>query len=210
MASSGSLTLNLINQSADSNNSTVLVFQKSTLASLGEYGVAWQVIQNLGRGWTHRFEYEFDLQVGTSDSYGNVSPMLDASPGQLFSVELDSSGDQIKLAGTVPNKTPEIWVQNNMDQGAVDACIYRSGRLLARKTGIVPQQAAAFQFNPSIYIGVVSQWNVKPGQILNSAILQAVNLQISLAGLTGSANIVMSGGGPGKTSAPFAFDLVPT
>jgi hypothetical protein len=205
--SNASLTLTLVNQSNDANNSTVLIFQQNTLASLGEYAVAWQVIQNLGRGWSHTFEYEFELTVGTADSYGNMSPSLPAAPGQLFSVAKDPSGDQIVLAGNVPNNTQEIWVKNNLGQGACDACIQRSGVLLATKTGIVPGQTASFQFNPSIYIGVVSQWDVKKGQILNSAIMSAVNTQISLAGLTGSATITMSGGGPGRSSIPFTFDI---
>jgi hypothetical protein len=206
---SDALQLTLINQSSDANNSTVLVFQQNVVASLGEYAVAWQVIQNLGRGWSHRFEYDFDLMVGAADSYGNTSPLLGASPGQLFSVYSAPSGDQIKGNGTVPNKTSEIWLQNDLGTGAMDACIYRSGKLLSTKTGVAPGQTASFQFNPSIYIGVVSQWDVKPGQILNSAIMMAVNTPISLAGLTGAATIVMNGGGPGQSSAPFTFTLQP-
>ena len=108
--SSGSLKLTLVNQSSDANNSTVLIYQQSILASLGEYAVAWQVIQNLGRGWSHDFEYEFDLSVGAMDSYGNTSPLMTATPGQLFSVYSAPSGDQIQAIGSVPNKTTEIWV----------------------------------------------------------------------------------------------------
>ncbi len=174
---SGSLQLTLVNQSSDGNNSTVLVFQQNVIASLGEYAVAWQVIKNLGRGWSHQFEYEYDLTVGASDSYGNVSPLMTATPGQLFSVYRADSGDQIKGNGSVPNQTTEIWVENDLGKGAIDARIYRTGTLLATKTGIAPGQTASFQFNPSIYIGVVSQWDVKPGQVLNSAIMSAVNQQ---------------------------------
>jgi hypothetical protein len=207
--SSGSLKLTLINDSSDANNSTVLVFQQNVIASLGEYAVAWQVIQNLGRGWTNTFEYDFDLEIGAMDSYGNTSPLLSATPGQLFSVYSAPSGDQIKANGSVPNKTSEIWIQNDLGTGAMNACIYRSGQLLATKTGVAPGQVSAFQFNPSIYIGVVSQWDVKPGQILNSAIMSAVNTQLSLAGLTGHASIVMSGGGAGRSATPFTFTLQP-
>jgi hypothetical protein len=39
--------------------------------------------------------------------------------------------------------------------------------------------------------------------------MSAVNTQISLAGLTGAATIVMSGGGPGRASTPFTFTLQP-
>ena len=81
--SSGSLKLTLVNQSGDANNSTVVVFQQNVLASLGEYAVAWQVIENLGRGWSHSFDYEIDLAVGAMDSHGNTSPIIPATPGQL-------------------------------------------------------------------------------------------------------------------------------
>jgi hypothetical protein len=207
--SSGSLKLTLVNDSSDANNSTVLVFQQNTVASLGEYAVAWQVIQNLGRGWSHDFDFDFDLEVGAMDSYGNRSPLITATPGQLFSVYSAPSGDQIKAKGSVPNNSTEIWIQNDLGVGATSSCIYRGGKLLATKAGIAPGQTSAFQFNPSIYIGVVSQWDVKPGQILNSAIMSAVNTQILLAGLTGQATIVMSGGGPGRSSTPFTFTLQP-
>ncbi len=80
--SSGSISLTPVNQSSDANNSTVLVSQKNVVASLGERAVACQVIQNLGRGWSHKFEYDFDLQVGAQESYGNTSPLAVAQPGE--------------------------------------------------------------------------------------------------------------------------------
>jgi hypothetical protein len=63
---------------------------------------------------------------------------------------------------------------------------------------------AAFQFQPTIWIGAVSQ--VTQGQVMNSAIVDQVNTELSLLGLA-SADIVMTGGGPGKSSQPFSFSL---
>jgi hypothetical protein len=75
---------------------------------------------------------------------------------------------------------------------------------VASKTGIAPGQKAVFEFQPKIYIGVVSQ--VQEGDAMNSAIISQINTQISLFGIT-SADIVMRGGGPGPSSTPFYFSL---
>ncbi|MFO0589328.1 MAG: hypothetical protein U0441_17455 [Polyangiaceae bacterium] len=202
----GSLRLTLVNQSNDANNSTVLIFQRNAVAGPEETPVAWEVIENLGRGWTHVVNYEFDLAVGVTDSYGNASSQLPAAPGQLFSVYSSAAGNEIKPVGSVPNNSSEIWIRNDLSAGATSACIYRNGKLLATKTGVAPGQSAAFRFNPTIYIGALAQWQANPGQVLDSAILSTVNHQISLAGITGAATILMSGGGPGR---PFIFTLQP-
>jgi hypothetical protein len=205
--SSKPLQLTIVDLSNDVNNSRILVFQRSTVASLDEYTIAWEVIQNLGMGWSHTLTYEFDLQIGAQDCYGNRSSALRARPGEAFSVECGTSGSQLHAVGNVTNGTDEIWLQNNFGGGAVDARVYRSGRLLATKTDITPGQAAAFQFKPSLYFAVVSQWDVSVGQPLNSAILSVRSSEISLAGLNGAATIVMSGGGAGSTASPFTFTL---
>jgi hypothetical protein len=47
---------------------------------------------------------------------------------------------------------------------------------------------------------------VEEGETINSAILSSLNQQLNLYGIA-SADIVMSGGGPGRGSAPFTFSL---
>jgi hypothetical protein len=161
------------------------------------------VIENLGNGWFHPFQYDFALQVGAADSWGNYVPEQDTANGQLWTVSKSCSGDQIQPTGPA-SKPSEVQILNGLEQGAIDACIYRSGKLLATKTGVAPGQKAVFAFNPIIWIGVVSQ--VEEGQVLDSAILSSVNTQLNLSGIA-SADIVMLGGGPGKSSQPFSFTL---
>lgn len=197
------IKLNLVNASADCNNSSIVVFQKNVVPSVQELAVAWLVIENLGIGWSHPFEYDYGLQVSASDSWGNNVRPKESDNGSLWKVVQDCSGDQLQLAGAASVPT-EVQIQNGLTRGAISANIYRSGTLLATKTGVAPGQMAAFQFNPIIYVGVVSQ--VEQGQILDSAILSSVNTKLSLSGLA-SADIVMSGGGPGRNSAPFTFTL---
>jgi hypothetical protein len=42
--------------------------------------------------------------------------------------------------------------------------------------------------------------------VMNSAIMSCVNTELSLLGIA-SADIVLTGGGPGRDSSPFQFSL---
>ncbi|MGM9514785.1 hypothetical protein ACS5PK_11075 [Roseateles sp. DB2] len=195
--------LNFINQSNDLNNSQIVIFQKNVATDFDELSVAWKVIQYCGQGDNHPFTFPMGLSVGSSDSYGNYTPQIKAQNGELYKMALTASGNQLVAGG--PGTSPkEVQVLNGLPKGAITASCYKDGRLLATKTSIAPQQKAVFQFKPTIWIGVVSQ--VEQGEVMNSAIISSVNTEISLLGIA-SADIVMTGGGPGPNSQPFAFNL---
>ncbi len=195
--------LNFVNQSNDLNSSDIVIFGRNASTSFDELAVAWRVIKNCGQGWNHPFTYPMSNMVSASDSYGNYSPQMSAANGQAFALSLTASGDTLQAVGPATSVT-EIEVRNNLAMGAINANIYKAGKLFASKTSIAPGQKAVFSFRPTIWIGVVSQ--VVEGEVMNAAILSQVNTEISLLGLA-SADIVMTGGGPGRTSTPFAFSL---
>jgi hypothetical protein len=195
--------LNLINRSNDANNSEVVIFQKNAATDVDEIAVAWQVIRYLGQGDNHPFVYPMASTIAASDSWGNDTPQLPAAVGQQFAMLLTPSGDELRLQGQA-SSPEEIECLNNLSSGAISAGIYKSGKLLAIKTGIAPGQKAVFQFKPTIWIGVASQ--VQEGQIMNSAIISNINTQLSLLGIQ-SADIAMTGGGPGTNATPFEFTL---
>lgn len=197
------IKLNFINQSNDRNNSSIVIFGKNVATSFDEFAVAWQVIKNCGQGWNHPFTYPMDNQVSVSDSHGNHAPRLLATSGQAFSALTSSSGDTLQLSG-VSNSPAEVQVRNDLTVGALNANIYKAGKLLATRTSVAPGQKAVFQFKPTIWIGVASQ--VEEGEVINSAIISDINTEISLLGIA-SADIVMTGGGPGQNSTPFQFTL---
>lgn len=197
------ISLRLINQSADANNSSVFIFQKNVATTFDELAVAWQVIENLGHGWIHPFTYELELSVGAADAWGNYVVPQKSADGQLWTVARDSSGDQLTPTGPA-NSPNEVQVLNSLQTGAISACMFRSGKLLSVKTGVAPGQKAVFKFKPTIWLGVGSQ--IEEGDVLDSAIISNTNTQLNLMGIE-SADIVMTGGGPGKSSKPFAFSL---
>lgn len=201
------IEITFINQSYDENNSNVVIFQKNAATDFEETAVAWTVIQNCGRNWTHKFKYPMDFYVAAQDSWGNVSDLQLGEYGQKWDVVRSTSGDILSLDSSPAGSMTEVEIKNELPQGSVNAQIYKDGKLLATKTGVSPQQKAVFAFKPTIWVGVVSQ--VEEGDIMNSAILSDINTEISLLGIT-KANLIMTGGGVGSTAVPFQFTLVPT
>lgn len=198
------IKLNFINRSSDTNNSSVVIFQKNVAEDFNEIAVAWKVIQNCGRLDNHPFTYPMNFQVAASDSYGNYTPQLTAYEGQAFEMVKSTSGDVLQLA-TAPATSPtEVEVRNNLSTGSINANCFRSDNLLATKTGLAPGQKAVFEFHPRLYIGVVSQ--VVEGDIMSSAIISQINSEINLFGII-SADIVMYGGGSGPSASAFYFAL---
>ena len=197
------IKLNVINNSNDSYNSEILIFQKNIETNWEENCVAWLVIKNLGQGWAHPFNYTEEMSVSAIDGFGNHSPQKEATYGQQFSVVENPAGDALQYSGVAVSPN-EVEIRNGQYKGAVDANVYKDGRLLATKTGIAPGQKAVFQFNPTIWIGAVSQ--IEQGDVLDPAILSLITTEISLSGLS-SADIVMTGGGHGPEATPFAFTM---
>lgn len=197
------IQLNFINKSNDANNSEIVIFQKNVATNFDELAVAWQVIKYCGQGDSHPFVFPMTMQVGASDSDGNCTPQQTANNGQLFAREQTASGDRLVPAGSCTS-AKEVQVLNARPEGAINASIYKDGKLLAIKTAIAPQQKAVFEFKPTIWIGVASQ--VVQGQVMNSATMSNINTELSLQGIA-SADLVMTGGGPGSASTPFSFAL---
>jgi len=195
------IQLNFINSSNDVNNSEVVIFQKNLAAGAHALAVAWQVIRNCGQGDNHPFVYPLAMMVGAGDSWGNFTPRLAAQNGQVFAMSQTTSGDELGYYGPATSAV-EVQVLNALPQGAISAGVYKAGKLLATRTGIAPQQKAAFRFEPTIWIGAVSQ--VVEGSVMNSAIVSSIHTELSLLGIA-SADIVMTGGGPGPKATPLEF-----
>lgn len=221
--------LNLINRSSDTNNSNVVIFQKNVATNFDELAIAWKVIEKTGSGDSHAFHFPAFSFIGASDSWGNHTPLQPAQNGAQFQMELTNSGTQLLPVANVDNVNSvvqtdfavtaneqeasitdfapgreQLQVANALPQGALNVSVYKDGTLLATKTSVVPGQKAVFEFKPTIWVGVASE--VEQGQVMNSAIISNINTELSLLGIA-SADIVMTGGGPGKDAPPLVFTL---
>lgn len=195
--------LNFINHSNNTKGSPVLIFQKNLVPAKEETAIAWLVIKNCGQGWNHPFIYPAHMYVSTSDSCGNNSPLLVAANGKQFSVVENFSEDIQHYINSASSQNV-VEVLNARAEGDIDANIFNDGRLLATTPGIAPGHKAAFEFKPTIYIGVVSK--VEEGDVIGYHIISEINTEISLFGIK-SADIVMTGGETEGKYLPHVFTL---
>lgn len=197
------IQLNFINLSQEAANREIVIFQKNVATGYWDNAVAWLVIRNCGSGENHPFVYTYSMQVSTSDSWGNFTPRLDAEPGDAFTAMMSGSGDTLVRSGKATYPT-EVQVKNELQQGSINASVYKSGQVVAISSSIAPGQVAAFEFQPTIWIGTASQ--VTQGNVMNAAVIEAATTELSLLGIA-CADIVMTGGGSGATAKPLAFTL---
>jgi hypothetical protein len=197
------ISLNFINNSNDANNSQVVIFQKNVATNFDEIAVAWKVISFAGRGDSHRIEFPLTNSAAVAEAGGDAGAAVSAPNGTLLSAQDAGDGAVLTTAGSA-SSAREIQVLNQRARGSIDAQIYKDGRLLAIKTSVAPQQKAVFQFKPTIWIGVVA--DIQEGEVLDSAVVSQVNTELALLGIA-SADIVMTGGGPGPNARPYSFSL---
>lgn len=198
------IKLRFVNRSSDGNRSEVVIYQKNLATNMHSLTVAWKVIRYCGRDCYHPFVYPDGYEVCVADGYGNFSSRMPAENGQLLKLVSTPNGSRRLLRAGPASASNELDVLNDLSQGAVDVCIFRDGRLAGIKTTVTPGQKAIFQYQPVLWIGVASQ--VTQGVAISSAVLSGTNTELSLMGIA-SADIVMSGGGPGQGSTPYEFNL---
>jgi len=192
--------LNFINRSFDTNNANVVIFQRNGFTNYN-FALAWKVITNCPRGWNHPFIYDAQIIVSVEDSFGNLADRVPATIGQRYSFDQDGRMSLSQLIYDIDC----FEVKNCLPQGSVDAKVYRGSKLLDTICDITPGQRVAFEFRPVIQIGAF-YYQVQEGGTLNHEMLNEVNTEFSLMGIT-SADIVMTGGGRGSEAKPFMFSI---
>jgi hypothetical protein len=197
------IQLNLVNRSDDAGGVDVVIFQNNSADPPDAPAVAWMVVSDFAPGQTYAFTYPTAVAVAASDSGGNPIPPVPAEAGQLFTVQSSAHGDVVRRTGAAADARA-IEVHNGLAQGAIDALLYRDAKLLAMKSAVPPGQTATFLLQPNLWIGVVPQ--VRVGQIMEEAVMNRINTQLSLLGID-SADIIMSGGGAGPNATPYRFQF---
>jgi hypothetical protein len=198
------IKLRFINRSLDGNRSEVVIYQKNQAPNMASLAMAWKVIRFCGRDCFHPFAYPVGFEVCVVDGYGNFSPRVRADNGQLLKLQSTPSGSRRLVRSGAASASNEVDVLNDLDQGAMNVCVFKDGRMVGAKNAVVPGQKAVFQYPPVLWIGVASQ--IAQGDAISSAVMSSADTELSLLGVA-SADIVMSGGGPGEDSTPYEFNL---
>ncbi len=198
------IKLRFVNHSRDGNRSEVVMFQKNQFTGMASLSMVWKVIRFCGLDCYHPFVFPTGFEVSVADEHGNYSPRMAAENGQMLRLESTALGARRLVRAGLATSSRELEVLNDLGQGAVNVCVFRDGRMVGMKTAVAPGQKAVFQYPPVLWIGVSSQ--VALGAAISSAVMSDANTELSLLGIA-SADIVMSGGGPGEGSTPYEFKL---
>ncbi|MBB3121578.1 hypothetical protein [Pseudoduganella violacea] len=165
------------------------MFQPTIANGAPLQAVAWKVIRNCPYGWLHPFAYSLQLEAGIGDCYGNFSPRLAAREGDAFAVLPTAAGRCFSRCGA--QAADGIVVRNGMARGALYACLFNDGRLLARSSGLALRQGVSFCIPAVLRIGVGG--DVREGQLLDAETMAGASCELRLAGLR-SADLIMTGG----------------
>ena len=195
--------LKFINLSNAAEHPSVVFFQDRIIKGFDDLALAWKVIRRCGYENYHPFVFPLKTEISTKDSYGNYTTKRCAKPGDSFRVYRSRSGQALTLSGK-SQSIREIELRNELDQGAVDATLFKEGLPFSAKTAIAPGQKAVFQVKPTLFVGVASE--IEEGAIFKSSVLSGKTTKLTLVGVA-SAEIVMTGGGGGPEAQPFVFTM---
>jgi len=196
------IDLKYVNRSSDDAIPDVVVVQKDDGAPDLHNAVAWKVIRRCARGLFHPFQFPFPLEICLGNDFGNFTERMPASPGARFAIRPLWHGRELVPRGA-DGGSDDIAIRNELPRGAADICLYRDGRLVARRGALVPGQSATFRMRPVLWFGAMS--GVRQGQRLGDAVLDAPLAALPLTGLA-SATIVLRGGR--DRPCEFAFEDV--
>lgn len=123
--------------------------------------------------------------MGIQLNFINNSNDQNASQVVIFQSNVLDASAPVAPSQVITSVPGEQYPFALQDQGAIDANIYKDGKLLAAKTGLGPHH---------VVIGAIPAGGLKEGANLTAAILGNAKTELDLTGIT-SANIVMTGGG---------------
>lgn len=187
------INLRFINRSDTAFPVDIITFQKNLAGAFDENIVAWRIC-SLNQDGEEDIVYDKRVQLGYDNP--EVITTVNASVGNLYGLD-----NGVYFSGIW--MSPSELATFNGNDYSITVKVYRSDKLLA----IMPadqDDTSTFQFNPTIWVGVVSE--VAEGDVLDSGTVSSINTEISLLGIK-SADIVMTGGGVGPSAVPYSFSL---
>ncbi|WDV46470.1 hypothetical protein PV797_01940 [Clostridiaceae bacterium M8S5] len=175
-----------INKSINNDLPKIFIFAKNeatTFDALKE-GVAWKVIEDIGRDSWSEFVYPIESQVGVTWNEGsNHTRLLTASIGNRYTVDKNRTGIVLEENGAA-SSTDLIEVLNTFRiKKGISAGLYKSGKLVMEKKVVGYKQKATFKMHPIIYWGIASE--IQEGKSLSSAVLNSDEFyKLDLQGLS--------------------------
>lgn len=185
------IDLTYVNRACGDAIPEVLVMQKDDACPGLHNAIAWKVIRRCAPGHWHPLSYAPVAEICLGDEFGNYTERQAAAAGARFAAQPLLRGRELARRASDASRD-DIVLHNALTVGAVDACLYRNGRLLARRCALAPGQSAAFRVRPVLWWGACSE--ARQGQRLGDALCDTPLTALPLYGLV-RATIALHGGG---------------
>lgn len=188
------IKIKYINNSINKDLPKIFVFARNETPNFDSLrdGIAWKVIENIGRGSSCEFVYPLETLVGATWNDGsNRTAMFGSQIGKRYTVSKDETGIVMKENGAALDRKA-IEINNTIHtQNGISAQLYKDGRLLMDKKTVAFEQKATFVLKPNLYFGIASE--VQEGEMISSAVLNADHFhELRLDGLS-SVTISLNG-----------------
>ena len=183
---SSNVKIMYINQSMNMDLPKVFVFVKNevpTFDALKE-GVAWKVIEDVGRESTCKFIFPIQTEICSSWNDGSCSTRrLPSEIGARYIVDKNDTGIVLEKDGNAGN-TRSIDVCNNVNvDNGISVDLYKDGRIMMTKNIVGYGQKATFNLHPKLYWGLASE--IVEGEQISSAVLNSDHFfELNLEGVS--------------------------
>ena len=165
-----------VNHSMNLDQPSVFLFVKNEIPTFDALtdGVAWRVINKVGRRSSCTFNFPIATQINAAWNGGCCqTATMSASIGSKFCVTKDDTGIVLLGDGNAASTTA-IDVRNDIQTpGGVSVNLYKDGRIIMTKNIVAYDQKATFILHPKLYWGLASE--IQEGEQLSSAVLNSVS-----------------------------------
>lgn len=170
------IKINYVNKSMNDDLPKVFLFLKNeipTFDSLKE-GVAWKVIEDVGRGSSCGFTFPVETAVSASWNSGScLTSKIISQIGSRYVVDKNNTGIVIEQNGNAgDSKSIDVSNKINVKNG-ISVNLYKDDKIIVTKKIVAFDQKATFVVHPKLYWGLASE--IQEGMELSSAVLNSNN-----------------------------------
>ena len=171
---SSNVRIKYVNHSMNLDQPSVFIFTKNEIPTFDVLrdGVAWRVINKVGRSSSCTFDFPISTQISASWNSGSChTATMPVEIGNKFCVVKDETGIVLQGGGNASSSTA-IDVHNNIQTvGGISVNLYKDGRIMMTKKIVAYDQKATFVLHPKLYWGLASE--IQEGDQLSSAVLDS-------------------------------------
>ena len=171
---SNNVKITYVNRSMNQDLPKIFLFLKNEIPTFDalKEGVAWRVIEDVGRGSSCTVNYPIETAVSASwNDHTCQTALLGSTIGKRYCVEEDETGITISEEGNAGNtRSIDVTSQIHVPNG-ISVDLYKDGKLMMRKKTVAYDQKATFVLHPKLYWGLASE--IQEGEQLSSAVLNS-------------------------------------